>query len=91
MSNMVTIKQGDFFYRVPEHEYLRYWSEHCENIAELTNPVNEEDRLITAKIKLSKIPYACLMAATKRGKAYKRDYKEMTRKGSGRHATTVYR
>lgn len=90
MSNMVTIKQGDTFYRMPIHEYLRYWSEHCENVAELTDPVYEDGSFITAKIKISKIPSPCLMAAIKRGKAYKRDYKEMTRKGSGRHATTVH-
>lgn len=89
MSNTVTIKQGDFYYRMPRHEFIRYWDEHCKNVKELENPVGE-GRLITANIRFSKIPSSSLMAAIKRGKAYKRDYKEMTRKGSGRHATTIH-
>jgi hypothetical protein len=77
MSNLVTVKNGDFYYRVPMHEFSRYWLPLIvKNLDYIDLPHLPND-----------IPYVSKMAALKRGKGFKRWYKSMNTKGSGKHAT----
>ena len=56
MLNMVMIKEGDFYYPVPMHEFSRYWLPHLD-VLEVTKLPND-------------IPQVSKMAALKRGKGY---------------------
>ncbi|WP_434785686.1 hypothetical protein [Bacillus velezensis] len=80
MSGMVTLKQGDFYYNIPMHEYSRYWFEHLDVIEQGVEFIEVE------KIPFDKIPKASVMAALKRGKGVKRVVKAYSTKGSGKHA-----
>ncbi|MCY8507968.1 hypothetical protein [Bacillus atrophaeus] len=62
MSGMVTLKQGDFYYNIPMHEYSRYWFEHLDIIEQ------GKEFLEVEKIPFDKIPKESIMAAVKRGK-----------------------
>lgn len=80
MSGMVTLKQGDFYYNIPMHEYSRYWFEHLDIIEQ------GEEFFEVKKIPYDKIPKESIMAAMKRGKGVKRVVKAYSTKGSGKHA-----
>jgi len=80
MSGMVTLKQGDFYYNIPMHEYSRYWFEHLDIVEQ------GEEFLEVEKIPYDKIPKESIMAAMKRGKGVKRVVKAYSTKGSGKHA-----
>jgi hypothetical protein len=71
MSNMVTVKNGDFYYIVPVHEFSRYWLQHLDYIQVPKLP--------------NDIPMVSRLAAAKRGKGYKRVEKAYNQKGSGKH------
>lgn len=77
MSNMVTLKNGDTFYPIPVHEFTRYW------LPVLMKKVG----FLEVRSIPDEIPYASKLAALKRGKGFKRYYKSMNQKGSGKHAT----
>lgn len=80
MSNMVTIKQGDFYYVVPMHEFERYWL-----------PVFTKEYVFLELPKMpNDIPYASKLAALKRGKGIKRVVKSYEQRGSAKHATGEY-
>ncbi|MEC3696416.1 hypothetical protein ABEX84_21430 [Bacillus subtilis] len=85
MSGMVTLKQGDFYYNIPMHEYSRYWFEHLDIIEQ------GEEFLVVEKIPYDKIPKPSIMAAMKRGKGVKRVVKTYSTKGSGKHANDNWR
>ncbi|MCM3278800.1 hypothetical protein M3616_22155 [Bacillus velezensis] len=85
MSGMVTLKQGDFYYNIPMHEYSRYWFEHLDIIEQ------GEECLVVEKIPYDKIPKPSIMAAMKRGKGVKRVVKAYSTKGSGKHANDNWR
>jgi hypothetical protein len=53
MSNMVTIKNGEFYYQIPEHEFSRYWLPEIDFIE--LNRIPE------------RIPYVSKLAGLKRG------------------------
>lgn len=72
MSNMVTLKQADFYYRIPMHEFVRYWI----------------DTPIEIKKLPADIPNETALNALKRGKGYKRTVKAYEQKGSGKHDPT---
>ncbi|PAE46610.1 hypothetical protein CHH95_21650 [Bacillus licheniformis] len=84
MSGMVTIKQGDFYYNIPMHEYSRYWLPHLD-------PIENGNFLEVEKIPYDKIPPVSIKAALKRGKGVKRVEKAYSMKGSGKHAKADYR
>jgi hypothetical protein len=80
MWNSVTIKNGDFYYVVPMHEFTRYWM-----------PVLEEELLFLELDKIpDTIPMVSRMAALKRGKGTKRLVKAYEQKGRGNHGTGEY-
>ena len=80
MSNMVTIKNGDFYYVVPMHEFSRYWV-----------PVLNRKLLFLGIEKVpNDIPQASRLAGLKRGKGIKRVVKAYDQKGSGRHVENQY-
>ncbi|WP_063336316.1 hypothetical protein [Bacillus subtilis] len=85
MSGMVTLKQGDFYYNIPMHEYSRYWFEHLDIIEQ------GGEFLEVEKIPYDKIPKESIMAAMKRGKGVKRVVKAYSTKGSGKHANDNWR
>lgn len=72
MSNMVTIRNGDFFYVIPQHEFVRYWMPHM-------------GPFIVEKVPVADLPRVSVMAALKRGKGAKRVEAAMNQKGSGKH------
>jgi hypothetical protein len=74
MSRTVTVKNGDFYYVVPQHEFSRYWLQHLDMIQVEKVP--------------NDIPMVSKMAALKRGKGVKRVIKAYEQKGSGKHATS---
>ncbi|MFE2611643.1 hypothetical protein ACFXDI_52205 [Streptomyces mirabilis] len=59
---MVTLKQGDFYYNIPMHEYSRYWFEHLDIIEQ------GEEFLVVEKIPYDKIPKPSKIDAIKIGK-----------------------
>jgi len=74
MSNMVIVKNGDFYYKVPMHEFTRYW---LPNI----------DLIELPKVP-GAIPFVSRKAGLERGKGVKRAIKAYEQKGSGKHAPT---
>jgi hypothetical protein len=80
MSNLVTIKNGDFYYVIPMHEFSRYWL-----------PILNKELIFLELPKLpNDIPAASMMAGLKRGKGVKRTVKSYEQKGSGKHGTNSY-
>lgn len=76
MSNTVTIKEGDFYYSVPMHEFSRYWL-----------PVLNKELIFLELPKVpNDIPQVSRLAGLKRGKGVKRVVKAYEQKGSGKHA-----
>jgi hypothetical protein len=75
MLNLVVIKNGDFYYPVPMHEFSRYW---------LPLMVRDLDYIEVPRLP-NDIPYASKLAALKRGKGVKRTIKAYEQKGSGKH------
>jgi hypothetical protein len=71
MPQLVTIKQGDFYYVIPMHEFSRYW-------------INEPLEVVKLP---KDIPMISKMTGLERGKSYKRTVKAYEQKGSGNHAT----
>jgi hypothetical protein len=68
----ITLKQGDFYYVVPMHEFSRYWLQHLDYVQVQKLP--------------NDIPRVSKLAALKRGKGVKRVIKAYESKGSGKHA-----
>lgn len=85
MSGMVTLKQGDTYYKLPLHEYVRYWSPHVGVIGE------DEEFLHVDNVPYKDIPTVSVKAALKRGKGVKRVVKAYSAKGSGKHANENWR
>lgn len=80
MLNTVTIKNGDFYYSVPMHEFSRYWL-----------PVINKELIFLELPKVpNDIPVVSRQAALKRGKGIKRVVKAQEQKGSGKHVWTDY-
>jgi hypothetical protein len=77
MNQTITIKQGDFYYIVPMHEFSRYWLAHLDYVQ-------------VTKIPYDKIPLVSIKGALKRGKGVKRVIKAYESKGSGKHGSTTY-
>ena len=76
MLNSVTIKNGDFYYVVPMHEFSNYWL-----------PVLNREIIFLELPKVpNDIPMVSRMASLKRGKGIKRVVKSYEQKGSGKHA-----
>lgn len=89
MLKTVTIKNGDFYYVVPQHEFSRYWMEHLDPIQleRLPNDLPHNEIYEVEKVP-NEIPYVSRLAGLKRGKGIKRVIKSYNQKGSGKHATT---
>jgi hypothetical protein len=80
MSNSVTIKNGDFYYVIPLHEFSRYWL-----------PELDKDLVFLELKKIpSDIPMVSKLAGLKRGKGVKRVVKAYDQKGGGVHGTNPY-
>lgn len=79
-TNLVTIKQGDFYYTVPQHEFSRYW---------LPSLIKNLDFIEVAKVP-NDIPFVSRQAGLKRGKGTKRFIKAYEQKGSGKHGQSLY-
>jgi hypothetical protein len=76
----VTIKNGDFYYVVPMHEFSRYWL-----------PVLNQEMIFLELPKVpSDIPKVSKLGALKRGKGVKRVVKAYEQKGSGKHEKPDY-
>lgn len=81
MSNSVTIKNGDFYYNIPMHEFSRYWL-----------PVINKEMIFLELPKVpNEIPMVSRLAGLKRGKGIKRTVKAYEQKGSGKHVKDSYR
>jgi hypothetical protein len=75
MSNTVTIKNGDFYYQIPLHEFSRYWL-----------PVLNKEMVFLELPKVpNDIPFVSRKAGLQRGKGIKRVVKSYEQKGSGKH------
>lgn len=84
MSNMVTVKQGDFYYLIPMHEYSRYWLPH------IGIDIPRAGEFVHVKRVPPEIPRVSREAGLKRGKSFKRMIKSYNQKGSGKHARNIY-
>lgn len=84
MSNLVTVKRGDFYYRIPMHEFSRYWLPHLGG--EMPRPGD----MLEVKRLPDEIPYVSKKVGLARGKSFKREIKAYAAKGSGKHATHRY-
>lgn len=75
MSNMVTIKEGDFYYQIPLHEFSRYW----------LPVINKEEVFLHLERVPKDIPMVSRLGGLKRGKDVKRVVKAYEQKGLGKH------
>lgn len=69
----ITLKSGDSFYKMPLHEFVRYWLPQYDG------------GVIEVKGIPKNINPDALYMAIKRGKYAKRLYRSMNMKGSGKH------
>lgn len=80
MLNLVTIKNGDFYYQVPLHEFSRYWL-----------PILNKEMIFLELPRVpNDIPMVSRTAALSRGKGVKRVVKAYQQKGCGKHATNPH-
>lgn len=77
MSKTVTIKNGDFYYQIPLHEFSNYW----------LPVINKENIFLHLEKVPNAIPMVSRLGGLKRGKGVKRVVKAYEQKGSGKHVS----